>query len=84
MGSLTDLARRGDRLFAVPDEPLRTAEGARHVEAMIEVAEVLGCLERLFERGARESQRRGETLELPLIDGHRRMVPRRATVCSPS
>ena len=47
----------GDGLFRVPDEPLRTAEGARHVEAVVEVAEILGGLERLLERGGRKPQR---------------------------
>ena len=37
---------------------------------MIEVAEVLGGLECLFERRAREPQRRRQPLELTLIDGH--------------
>src|SRR5437016_625310 len=71
---LADLARRGDRLFGIPDEPLRAAKGARHIEAMIEVAEVLRRLQRFLERGAREAQRGRKALELTLIDGHGPMV----------
>src|SRR5207245_8924166 len=57
-----------DRFVRVRDETLRAAEGARHVEATIEVPEVLRGLDRLLERGFREPKRRRETLELPLID----------------
>ena len=58
------LARRGDRFERVLDEPLRTADGARNIEAAIEAPEILSGFERLLERGLREAQRRGETLEL--------------------
>jgi len=45
--------------FSMPGHtfPLRAAEGAGHVEAMVEVPEVLGRLERLFERRAGEPER---------------------------
>ena len=64
------MARGGDRLFRVPDEPLRAPEGAGDVEAMIEVAEILGSLERLLERGARKPQRGRQPLELALVHAH--------------
>jgi len=74
--------RRRDSLLRVPDEPLSAAERSRHIEAVVEVAEVLGRFEGLFERRAREPERRGEPLELALIDGHARMVPRASAICS--
>src|SRR5207247_2352765 len=51
-----------DRFVRVRDETLRAAESARHVEATIEVPEVLRGLDRLLERGFREPKRRRETL----------------------
>src|SRR5947209_5217898 len=53
-----------DRLQRVPDEPLRTADRAGHIEAAIEAAEIFRRLEGLLERGLRETEGRPEPLEL--------------------
>jgi hypothetical protein len=62
------LARGVDGLERVVDESLRSADCPGHVEPAIEVPKVLGCLERLFERGLRETQRGTEPLELAGVD----------------
>jgi len=56
------------RLVRVLNEALRAADGARHVEAMVEIAEILRRFERFLERGLRETQRGAQPLELTLID----------------
>src|SRR3989441_5111714 len=61
-------SRRVDRLKRVSHEPLRTANSARNVEPAIEAAEVLRRLERLLERGLRETEGGPEPLELARID----------------
>lgn len=47
---------------------MRATDRARHVEAPVEVPEILGGLERLLERGLGKTQRGPKTLELTLID----------------
>ncbi len=64
-------ACRVHRLVRVRDETLRAADGARHVEPLVEAAEVLGCFERLLERGLGQAERRPESLELALVDHSR-------------
>jgi hypothetical protein len=61
------LARGVDGLERVPDETLRAADRARHVEAPIEAPEILRGLERFLERGLCEAERRRETFELARI-----------------
>ena len=67
-GGTLRLSRRVHRLQRVPDESLRTADRTRNVEPAVEAAEVLRSLERLLERGLRETQGRPESLELAGID----------------
>ena len=62
------LARRVHRLVGVLHEALRTADGARDIEAMVEIAEILRGFERFLERGFRKAQRGAQPLELSLID----------------
>src|SRR6266545_4740513 len=66
------LSRRLDRLVGVLNETLGSADGARDIEAAVEVAQILGRFERLLERRFREAQGRAEPLELALIDLRRR------------
>src|SRR3989442_13464002 len=61
-------SRGVDCLESVPDEPLRATDGTRNVEPAIEAAEVLRRLERLLERGLRETEGGPEPLELARID----------------
>src|SRR3954452_11183957 len=69
-------ACRGHRFVRVLHEPLRPTDRARHVEASVEVAEVLGRLERFLERRLRETQCRGEALELTRVYvRHARIIP---------
>ena len=56
------------RLIRVLDQALRARDRAWDVETAVEVAEVLGRLERLLERRLREAQRRAEPLELAGVD----------------
>jgi len=37
-----------DGIQRIADETLRAAERSRHVKAVVEAAEILGCLERLL------------------------------------
>lgn len=68
-------ARGVDGLVRVLDQPLGAGDGPWHVEAMVEVSEVLGGLERFLQRRFREAQCRAEPLELAGIDvGHRAMM----------
>ena len=62
------LPRRVDRLVRVLDQALRATDGARDVEATVEIAEILRGFERLLERGLREAQGGAESFELTLID----------------
>ena len=59
-------------LVRVLNEALRTADGARYVEAMVEIAKVLRGFKGFLERGLREAQRGAQPLELTLIDLTRR------------
>jgi hypothetical protein len=63
------------RFIRVLDQTLRPADGPGHIEAAIEVAEVLRGLKRLLERRLREAQRGPEPLELALIDLRGRHQP---------
>ena len=60
------------RLVRVLNEPLRTADSSRDIEAMVEIAEILRCFERFLERRFGEAQRGAQPLELTLIDLSRR------------
>ena len=65
-----------DGIQRIADETLRAAERSRHVKAVVEAAEILGCLERLLSRGLREAKRGPKTLELTGIDvAHGRIIP---------
>jgi hypothetical protein len=68
MRPMLRLARRVNRLVRVLNETLGTADGARDVEAMVEIAEILGCFECFLESGFRQTQRGAQPLELTLID----------------
>src|SRR3989454_11659189 len=68
MSGTLRFTRRVDRLQRVSHEPLRTADSAWNVEPPIEAAEVLRRLERLLERGLRETEGGPEPLELARID----------------
>ena len=59
-------------LVRVLNEALRTADGARYVESMVEIAKVLRGFKGFLERGLREAQRGAQPLELTLIDLTRR------------
>lgn len=69
------LARRVDRLVRVLNETLCPADRARHIEALVKVAEVLRGLEGLLERRLRETQGRSEPFELAGIhSAHTRIM----------
>jgi len=73
-------ARRADGVLRVLHETLRACERARHVEAPVEAAEILGRLERFLERGFGETQGGREAFELARVDVgsfHARMLPSR-------
>jgi len=72
MRPMLRLAGRVHRLVRVLNEALRTADGARDVEAMVEVAKILRRFECFLERGFREAQCGAQPLELALIDLTRR------------
>ena len=72
MRSMLRLAGRVDRLIGVLDEALGSADGARDVEAMVEIPQVLRGFKGFLERGFREAQRGAQPLELTLIDLARR------------
>jgi len=72
MRSMLRLAGRVHGLVRVLNEALRTADGTRNVEAMVEIAEILRRFERFLERGLRETQCGAQPLELTLIDFSRR------------
>jgi hypothetical protein len=62
------LPRRLDGFVRVLHESLRAADRARDIEALVEVAEILRGLERLLERGLRETQGRPQPFELAGVD----------------
>lgn len=66
------LSRRLDRFVRVLHQALRAADGARDVEAPVEVAEILRSLEGFLERRLREAQGGAKPLKLTLIDLPRR------------
>ena len=62
------LTRSIHGLERVPDEALRAADCAGHVESPIEAPEIFRRLEGFLERGLGETERRREALELARID----------------
>jgi hypothetical protein len=61
------LSRGVDRLKRVRHQSLRPTERARHVETPVEAPEILGGLQRFFERGLGEAQCRAQPLELARV-----------------
>jgi len=66
--AMLTLARGVHGLVRVLHQPLRAADGAWDVEALVEVAEILRGLERLLEGGLRETQGRPQPFELAGVD----------------
>src|SRR2546428_13290272 len=68
IGFSLGLPRCINRLERVADEALRAPDGARDVEAPIEVSEVLRSFEGFLEGGLGEAERRCESFELARVD----------------